>query len=267
MADRLGDVRPSSQLATDHAGHDRWLVVRFTTDPVDLTPDETVAARALLSACTDCAALAADLGAISHAVATSVMPSRPRDFRLTPEDAVSAQGSVLDRIRRWLGSPRAVVLRPLAGAALAIGLVLVLVSPVLRPPTAVPNEAAGIAPKASVAATVESTEVPGPQNPEAYAQDAAASPQPNAMLRMTVAASASPAGGSSDTAAAGVAATQTPQPNEAAPIGSTSGSGTSGSDDTTFALTLLGIGLALTGLIVLVLTWLARRWQDPLLRS
>jgi hypothetical protein len=192
--DRLSDVRPGSQLASDHAGHDRWLVVRFTTDPVDLTPDETVAARALLSACPDCAALAADLGVISDAVATSVMPSRPRDFRLTPDQAASAHGSVLDRIRRWLGSPRAAVLRPLAGAAVPIGLVLVLVSPMLRPPTAVPNEAAGIAPKASVAATVESTEVPGPQNPEAYAQDSAASPQPNAMLRTTVAVSPSPLG-------------------------------------------------------------------------
>ena len=37
-------------------------------------------------------------------------------------------------------------------------------------------------------------------------------------------------------------------------------------DDTTFALTLLGIVLAGVGLLVLVLTWLARRWQDPLLR-
>ena len=37
-------------------------------------------------------------------------------------------------------------------------------------------------------------------------------------------------------------------------------------DDTTFALTLLGIVLAGVGLMVLLLSWLARRWQDPLLR-
>ena len=37
-------------------------------------------------------------------------------------------------------------------------------------------------------------------------------------------------------------------------------------DDTTFALTLLGIVLAGVGLMVLVLSWFARRWQDPLLR-
>jgi hypothetical protein len=37
-------------------------------------------------------------------------------------------------------------------------------------------------------------------------------------------------------------------------------------NDTTFALTLLGIVLAGVGLMVLLLSWLARRWQDPLLR-
>ena len=37
-------------------------------------------------------------------------------------------------------------------------------------------------------------------------------------------------------------------------------------DDTAFALTLLGIVLAGVGLMVLLLSWLARRWQDPLLR-
>jgi hypothetical protein len=37
-------------------------------------------------------------------------------------------------------------------------------------------------------------------------------------------------------------------------------------DDTTFALTLLGIVLAGVGVMVLVFSWLARRWQDPLLR-
>jgi hypothetical protein len=37
-------------------------------------------------------------------------------------------------------------------------------------------------------------------------------------------------------------------------------------DDTTFALTLLGLVLAGVGLMVLVLSWFARRWQDPLLR-
>jgi hypothetical protein len=45
--------------------------------------------------------------------------------------------------------------------------------------------------------------------------------------------------------------------------GATSGSTV---NDTTFALTLLGIVLAGVGLMVLLLSWLARRRQDPLLR-
>ena len=44
------------------------------------------------------------------------------------------------------------------------------------------------------------------------------------------------------------------------------GTSQAAADDTTFALTLLGIVLAGVGLMVLLLSWFARRWQDPLLR-
>jgi hypothetical protein len=101
-AERLAGVRPDPRPTSDHAGHDRWLVVRWITDPADLTPTETTAARALLTGCADCASLASDLEIISRATLSSVVPSRPRDFRITPEQAASAQGGVLDRARRWL---------------------------------------------------------------------------------------------------------------------------------------------------------------------
>ena len=71
--------------------------------------------------------------------------------------------------------------------------------------------------------------------------------------------------------AARPAATDAPGPLVAeAPVdGDLRASGDTGEtamDDTTFALTLLGIVLAGVGLMVLLLSWLARRWQDPLLR-
>jgi hypothetical protein len=53
-------------------------------------------------------------------------------------------------------------------------------------------------------------------------------------------------------------ADQDPRP---APAGTSTGA-----DDTTYALTLLGIVLAGVGLMVLLFSWLARRWQDPLAR-
>ena len=109
----------------EHDLHERLLVVRFATDD-ELEPAEAARARALVASCPGCAALASDVKAISRATATSLTPSRPRDFRLTPEQAAAAHGS---RIRRWLGgltSPGMGTLRPLAGAAVALGLLLVV---------------------------------------------------------------------------------------------------------------------------------------------
>jgi hypothetical protein len=109
----------------EHDLHERLLVVRFVTDD-ELEPAEAARARALISSCPGCAALAGDVKAISRATVTSLTPSRPRDFRLTPEQAAAAHGS---RLRRWLGgltSPGMGSLRPLAGAAVALGLLLVV---------------------------------------------------------------------------------------------------------------------------------------------
>lgn len=109
----------------EHDRHERLLVVRLATnDELDAT--EGARARALVAGCPDCAALAVDVKAISRATAASLTPSRPRDFSLSPEQAAAAHGS---RIRRWLGgltSPGMGSLRPLAGAAVALGLLLVV---------------------------------------------------------------------------------------------------------------------------------------------
>jgi hypothetical protein len=287
----------------DHAGHDRWLVVRWTTDPADLTPAETTQARSLLAGCADCAALSADLETISRATATSVVPARPRDFRLTPEQAASSRGSILDRLRRWLGTPGAFAVRPLAGAALAIGLVLVIVAPNVRPAAAPTGDATGGAnPAAAASALAEPGATQAAAQRNSYAKEtpegvAGAGPEMDVqaaptgasasenILMTRVADSAQPSQAADSVmadhrAAAspdGVAGEMAPDDGtksvpeadpdagqaERAPATSTADAA---ADSTTFALTLLGIVLAGTGLMVLLFAWLARRWQDPLLR-
>ncbi|MFN8518869.1 MAG: hypothetical protein U0667_05645 [Chloroflexota bacterium] len=272
-------------------------MVRWTTDPTDLTPAETTQARALLASCPECAALSADLEVISRAIATSVVPPRPRDFRLTPQRAAASQGSVLDRLRRWLASPGSFAVRPLAGAALAIGLILVVVAPNLHSSVTGLGDDAGVREVApSTAATMvvpapttlaegdraaketDPPQAPDGAGPEVYAATAP-SGSPSTQSGMTMRAIDSPAPTQAgDTAMAGGAANASPGADAGtAPDGGAQadedGQGeppsvavSTTSDATTFALTLLGIVLAGTGLMVLVFAWAARRWQDPLLR-
>ncbi len=272
-AERLADVRQDPRPSPDHAGHDRWLVVRWTTDPADLSPDETAQARALLAGCTDCAALAADFELITRATATSVVPPRPRDFRLTPEQAATARGSILDRARRWLGSPRSVALRPLAGAGVAMGLVLVLLAPSLRSTGgAAPAPQAVDAPVATSVLKATPATARG-ANPAGAEMDAGATDDPaGTQVDIMFVAPASPSPASDGGTAMREMATDHPEapvaqaPDEDAVAQPPTGTSRTAVDDTTFALTLLGIVLAGVGLMVLLLTWFARRWQDPLLR-
>lgn len=311
---RLGTVRPDPRPSPDHAGHDRWLVVRWTTDPADLTPAETAQARALLAACADCAALAADLGAISHATATSVTPARPRDFRLTPGQATASRGGVLDRLRRWFASPGSSAARPLAGAAVAIGLLLVVVAPSIGPTvsttgdrdagpqarvmaSAMPPATAKALPEADVPAAdatmsifatapeatqaAKGTMPPGAPDGVGAEVNADAGPtgDPASQAGLMMGPSGSPGpSAAGDTAASDrVAGSPDGGAGEVAPGGadrdpvdgqrqSTTQPASSASDATTFALMLVGIVLAGTGLMVLAFAWFARRWQDPLLR-
>ena len=159
---RLDGVNPGTMPQADHAQHDRWLVVRAADHDDELTPAEAASARALMTGCGDCAALAADITTISQATAVSLAPARPRDFRLTPAQAATARGGVFDRLGRWLASPRATILRPLAGASLAIGIVLVVVGPSIQGPlrAVAPAPAPNVAGGAPVASTSASTAAP-----------------------------------------------------------------------------------------------------------
>jgi hypothetical protein len=275
--ERLTDVRPDPRPSPDHAGHDRWLVVRWSTDPADLTSAETAEARALLAACSDCATLGADLGLIRHATATSIVPARPRDFRLTPSRAAASRGGILHRARRWLASPGASAVRPLAGAAVTMGLVLVILAPGL--PTSLGTTGDGTGGEAAPITAPQDTQAakatePAPRGPAGAGPEAGlymASPDPAAQMDTTMRAADSPAPtDSSDTAAFLEASVAPDAPGadvrEDGDTQADDAARTAPMDDTTSALTLLGIVLAGVGLLVLLFSWLARRWQDPLLR-
>ncbi len=113
-----------------HSNHDALLVARFVAG--DVTPAEAEAARRLLAACPDCQLLASDLRAIARATAELPAPTRMRDFRLSPEVAARLRRPGWRGWLRRLGdlgggsAARLVVAQRLAGAAVAIGLVMAL---------------------------------------------------------------------------------------------------------------------------------------------
>jgi len=109
----------------DHQSHERLLLIRLAAD--DLSSAERPAAEALRAGCAECADLARDVDMIAHATARLPAPSRPRDFRMSPEQARMAHGTFIGRILERLAAPRLGILQPLGAAAVAIGFVLVVV--------------------------------------------------------------------------------------------------------------------------------------------
>lgn len=130
----------------EHAAHDRLLVVRFVAG--DVTEAEADAARELLSSCPECRLLASDLRRIAPATADLPTPPRTRDFRISPEEAARLRGSALGRWRARLSggldgaSGRLVPLQRLAAAAVAIGLVMAVVTSPVGVPGLTPGAAA-----------------------------------------------------------------------------------------------------------------------------
>jgi len=110
---------------SDHRRHDRLLVARFAA--ADSYAGEADAAQALVASCGECAALVSDIQVLSKAIGELPAPRRTRDFRLSPEQAERLHGSWLERLMRTLAAPSSAMLRPIAGVAMSIGLVLVVV--------------------------------------------------------------------------------------------------------------------------------------------
>ncbi len=119
-------VHSRGTLNSDHRRHDRLLVTRFAAG--DSYPAEKSEAESLVAGCSDCAQLAADIRLLSQRTGELTVPRRPRDFRISAEQAAKLHGSWFDRLMRGLAAPGwGSALRPVAGAAFALGLMLVVV--------------------------------------------------------------------------------------------------------------------------------------------
>ena len=107
---------------TSHDRHDPLLVAALAAG--DLAATDRVHATELIRTCSDCATLHGDLVAIARATATVPPPiaSRPRDFRLTPEQAARLRPSGWRRLVGAFAGPRLAFMRPLGIGLTTIGL-------------------------------------------------------------------------------------------------------------------------------------------------
>src|SRR6188768_3709360 len=97
-------------MSSEHRRHDRLLVTRFAMD--DAFESETADARQLVDSCAECAALAADIRALSSAMSQIPDAKRTGDFSITAEKAEELRGSRLSRWMRGLATPKLGMLRP-----------------------------------------------------------------------------------------------------------------------------------------------------------
>lgn len=93
----------------------------------DAYPNEREEALKMVETCSECAVLAADVRLIAAAVPRLPVATRTRDFTITAEQADRLKGSGLSRWLRTLAMPGWAALRPVAGVALSIGLVMAVV--------------------------------------------------------------------------------------------------------------------------------------------
>jgi hypothetical protein len=119
----VSDVQPTS-----HADHDALLVAALAAD--DLAGTDRDHATSLIETCAECMTLHDDLVAIARATASVPPPiaTRPRDFRLTPEQAARLRPSGWRRALGAFASPRLAFTRPLGIGLTTIGLAGVLVT-------------------------------------------------------------------------------------------------------------------------------------------
>lgn len=263
----------------------------------DSYPTELPEARQLLASCNDCAALAADVRLIAASMQRLPQPRRPRDFRLTPEQAQRAHGSAVERFFRALGGTGWATLRPVAGVAMSIGLVLAVVGatmPGYLAPASAPSQesrtggqapavgdvnAAPSAPPPTLPSTREDHATPGPEA-TAFGTDVgmSSSSQPPAQGPTTQTPDDTDVQTPSEVAPVAVAETEDPTTGklnnaytERSPDAGRDGSEALPAAATTAPtgplLIFAGIAIAALSLGLLTLAWLARRrFSDPLLR-
>jgi len=119
----VSDVQPTS-----HADHDALLVAALAAG--DLAGTDRDHATALIETCPDCMTLHDDLVVIARATAVVPPPitTRPRDFRLTTEQAARLRPSGWRRAIAAFASPRLAFTRPLGITLTTIGLAGLLIT-------------------------------------------------------------------------------------------------------------------------------------------
>ncbi len=156
----------------DHVTHDPELIAAYAAG--DATGPALDQAADLVAACTECADLHRDLRAISTALPELPAPVRPRDFRLTPEQAASLRPVGWRGVLAAFAAPRFRLAAPLGAGLAAAGLAgLLLASPGALLPGAASGEATtGSAPSAAAAPAAQGDQ------PSAAAGAAAVGAQP-----------------------------------------------------------------------------------------
>ena len=110
----------------DHVAHDPELIAAYAAG--DATGPALDQAADLVAGCTECAELHRDLRAISTALPELPAPVRPRDFRLTPEQAASLRPAGWRGVLAAFAAPRFRLAAPLGAGLAAAGLAGILLA-------------------------------------------------------------------------------------------------------------------------------------------
>jgi anti-sigma factor RsiW len=134
-----------------HDTHDLELVAAYAAG--DAGTGALERATALVATCSECAALHHDLRAIAAALPELPAPVRPRDFRLTPEQAASLRPGGIRGLLAAFSGPRFAFATPLGTGLAALGIVGVLVASGGFPTGGATGGAAVTAPEVAPAAS------------------------------------------------------------------------------------------------------------------
>ena len=125
----MTEPRTPAHASSRHDAHDVLLIAALADrDPGALRSFDREHAERWIATCPDCAALHADLLALAAAAPSAAIPTRPRDFRLTPEQAAHLRPNAWRRFIGAVGSSRDVFTRPLAIGLTTLGLAGLLVA-------------------------------------------------------------------------------------------------------------------------------------------
>jgi hypothetical protein len=248
-------VPNTHSLSAEHRRHDRLLVARFAAGDAGFGQENE--AQDLMRRCSECAALAADISAISKSVAKLPAQPRPRDFRLTAEQAAQLRGSRIDRWLRTVSGSGWSTVRPVAAVALSVGMVMSVVGflPVIGAANGVPTGPSGIQQPVSVGQPTPATE---------RSQGAPAAGPTDGAVDLAPEGPSSPASGNMDNAYLTQETAAPGAGNEPDGIATAlPGSGPSVRD----LVLISGVAVTIAALAILALLYAARRrYSDPLLR-